>query len=156
MRWHASNHAKENDEGDMFYLQSSKHFVRLAMEEGGLVPDHVLPAGQLPVARDHEDPQLPGFPKSVANKEADSEQFLMRLTMASHGGMFVIVPMLIMATVPGKIASLVTTVVAMLAFAVGITFKTQLKADQVLAATAAYAAVLVVFVGTSLSSSNGI
>lgn len=71
--------------------------------------------------------------------------------MASAGGLFVIVPILVMANVAGKTSSLVTTVVAMLAFAVGITFKTQMQAEQVLAATAAYAAVLVVFVGTSLA-----
>lgn len=70
--------------------------------------------------------------------------------MVSAGGLFVIVPIIIMANVPCKTASLVTTVVAMLAFAIGITYKTELKTDQVLAATAAYAAVLVVFVGTSL------
>jgi hypothetical protein len=58
-------------------------------------------------------------------------------------------PMLIMANLP---ASLVTTCIAMVLFAAGITFGTQLKPDQVLGATAAYAAVLVVFVGTSFST----
>jgi hypothetical protein len=58
---------------------------------------------------------------------------------------------IVMASIPGKTSSLVTTCIAMLIFAIGITFGTDLKADQVLGATAAYAAVLVVFVGTSLA-----
>lgn len=62
-----------------------------------------------------------------------------------------IVPMLIMANVPGKVASLMTTCVALLIFVVVIAFLTKLSPNEVLATTAAYAAVLVVFVGTSLS-----
>jgi hypothetical protein len=69
--------------------------------------------------------------------------------MASAGGLSLIVPVIIMANVPGIVSSLVTTCVAMLLFAFGITLRTELNPDQVLGATAAYAAVLVVFVGTS-------
>lgn len=72
--------------------------------------------------------------------------------MASAGGLILIVPMLIMANLRSQTASLITTCVAMFLFAVGVTFGTQLKPDQVLGATAAYAAVLVVFVGTSFAT----
>jgi hypothetical protein len=72
--------------------------------------------------------------------------------MASVGGLVLIGPMLIMANLQTKTASLVTTCIAMVSFAAGITFGTQLKPDQVLGATAAYAAVLVVSVGTSFST----
>lgn len=120
------------------------------MEAAGLIPHHVLPVGPLPIARDHDNPQLPGAPRSAANKAHGREELLLRFSMALTGGLFLIIPMITMTCVPGKVASLVATCVAMLSFAIGITLKTQLKADQVLAATAAYAAVLVVFVGSSL------
>ena len=74
--------------------------------------------------------------------------------MASAGGLSLIIPVLVMANVPGIVSSLVTTCVAMLLFAIGITLGTDLKPDQVLGATAAYAAVLVVFVGTSLAETT--
>jgi len=85
-------------------------------------------------------------------QEYRGRQLWVRFGMASAGGLVLIVPMLIMANLESKTASLVTTCVAMFLFAAGITFGTQLKPDQVLGATAAYAAVLVVFVGTSFSA----
>jgi hypothetical protein len=140
----------DNDDNDPFYLKSSKQTDRLAMEQAGLIPEHVIPAGELPIARDYDHPMLPGVARTVAIKANESRYLLLRFSMASAGGLFLIIPMLVMANIPGKTSSLVTTCVAMLLFAFAITFGTDLKADQVLAATAAYAAVLVVFVGTSL------
>jgi len=151
MQDHAARHAK-NDELDPFYLKSSKHIQRLAMEEAGWIPDHVLPKGPLPIARDHDDPQLPGLSRTVAHRASESEQLWVRFGMASAGGIILVVPMLIMASRETKTASLVTTCIAMFLFATGVTFGTHLKPDQVLGATAAYAAVLVVFVGTSFST----
>jgi hypothetical protein len=144
----------ENDEDDPFYLKSSKELDRLAMEWACLIPDHVLPAGDLPIARDRDHPVLPGVPRTVAIKAVKSKHLLLRFSMASAGGLSLIVPVLVMANVPGIISSLITTCIAMLIFAIGITFGTDLKADQVLGATAAYAAVLVVFVGTSLAETT--
>lgn len=72
--------------------------------------------------------------------------------MASAGGLVLVIQTLIMANLESKTASLVTTCVAMFLFAAGITFGTHSKPDQVLGPTAAYAAVLVVFVGTSFST----
>lgn len=151
MQEHAARHAK-NDELDPFYLKSSKHLQQLAMEGAGWIPDHVLPEGPLPIARDRDNPQLPGLSRTVAHRASESEQLWIRFSMASAGGLVLVVPMLIMANLESKTASLVTTCVAMFLFAAGITFGTHLKPDQVLGATAAYAAVLVVFVGTSFSS----
>jgi hypothetical protein len=141
----------EHDEDDPFYLKSSKRIDRLAMDLAGLLPNHVLPAGDLPIARDHYLPKLPGVARTAAIKADKSRHLLSRFVMASSGGLSLVVPVIVMANVPGKTSSLVTTCIAMLVFAIGITFGTQLKADQVLGATAAYAAVLVVFVGTSLA-----
>jgi hypothetical protein len=139
----------ENDENDPFYLKSSKQIDRLAMQEAGLIPDHLLPAGNLPIAPGRDHPMLPGIPRSVAVNE-----LALRFGMASAGGLSLIIPVLIMANVPGIVSSLVTTCVAMLFFAIWITLRTDLKPDQVLGATATYAAVLVVFVGTSLAETT--
>jgi hypothetical protein len=144
----------ENDDDDLFYLKSSRELDRLAMEWACLIPDQVRPPGTLPVARDRYFPTLPGVARTVAIKANKSKHLLLRFSMASAGGLFLIVPVLVMANIPGRTSSLVTTCISMLIFAIGVTFGTDLKADQVLGATAAYAAVLVVFVGTSLANTG--
>jgi hypothetical protein len=144
MQQHAAD-CGENDEDDPFYLKSSKELDRLAMERAELIPYHVLPAGDLPISRDFDHPTLPGVARTAAIKADKSRHLLLRFGMASAGGLFLIVPVIVMANVPG---------IAMLLFALGITFGTDIKSDQVLAATAAYAAVLVVFVGTSLANAD--
>jgi VIT1/CCC1 family predicted Fe2+/Mn2+ transporter len=69
--------------------------------------------------------------------------------MAVFGGLAVISPMLIMALVPGLVVSLVTTSVATAIFgAVMVIIGTDSSGKDVLASTAAYAAFLVVFIGT--------
>lgn len=151
MQVQAAVHAKD-DEHDPFYLKSSKQLMRNSMEAVGLIPDMLLPKGPLPVARDRDDPQLPGISRTVARKTSETQQLLVRFATASAGGLLVIVPMLVMANLESRTSCLVTTCVAMVVFAAGITLGTELKPDQVLAATAAYAAVLVVFVGTSLAT----
>lgn len=138
-------------EDDPFLLKTSRAIDRQILEAVGLVPDHVLPSGPLPPAEDSENPQLRPHGRNEANKTARGHSRSERLLFASVGGLSLIVPMLIMANVPGKVASLMTTCVALLIFVVVIAFLTKLSPNEVLATTAAYAAVLVVFVGTSLS-----
>ena len=121
------------------------------MEAVGLVPDHVLPAGDLPVPLDSNDPQLHRTARATANENAAARKRLHRLGMAITGDLLIIVPMLIMANVPGRTASLISTSVAMLIFATLVTWFTELQPNEVPTSTAAYAAVLVVFVGTSLA-----
>ena len=124
------------------------------MEHAELIPNHVFPAGNLPVTRDHHNPMLPGVARTVAIKADKSRHLLLRFSMAFAGRLFPIIPVILMALVVGIVSSLVATCVAMLLFATGIIFATDLKADQVLGATAAYAAVLVLFVGTSLANTT--
>lgn len=141
-----------NDERDPFYLKSSKTLQRLAMRDAGLIPRHQVPKGKLPRTRDDpQHPQLPGMARGVAIQEANAEQVMIRFLMAMVGGLALVIPMLVMTYFPGKNVSVVTTSASMLIFAAVITLGTQLAPDQVLGATAAYAAVLVVFVGTSLT-----
>lgn len=79
--------------------------------------------------------------------------FAERGLMAIFGGAALIGPMLIMTLHPSRNTSLITVSVATFLFAIALTFgATDSTGKDVLAATAAYAAVLVVFVGTSTST----
>ena len=71
------------------------------------------------------------------------------MAKAIIGGSFLISPMLLMVLVNSKTATLVTTCVSVLAFGMIIGVYLDRPFD-VLSGTAAYAAVLVVFVGASL------
>ncbi|KAJ5717292.1 hypothetical protein N7488_002938 [Penicillium malachiteum] len=75
--------------------------------------------------------------------------FLSRLVMALFGGAALIVPMLIMTLSPSKLNSLLTTSLFVVGIAVILAwFMKDAGPKDILGATAAYAAVLVVFVGT--------
>jgi hypothetical protein len=77
-----------------------------------------------------------------------------RLIMALFGGIALIGPTIIMTLHSSKNTCLITTSVATFIFAVVLAiFASDSSGKDVLGATAAYAAVLVVFIGTSLSAS---
>ncbi|RYP61718.1 hypothetical protein DL769_007580 [Monosporascus sp. CRB-8-3] len=83
------------------------------------------------------------------------EAFGNRLIMGMSGGLALIIPMLIMALFPGLKTSLITSSVATMAFASWTAHSADNAAGKdVLAAVAAYAAVLVVFVGASMAPVN--
>lgn len=141
-----------DDERDPFYMKSSKTLQRQAMQDAGLIPQYQMPKGKLPRTRDDpRHPFLPGLARGAAIEKAYADQLMIRFLMALIGGLALIIPMLVMTYFPGKNVSVVTTCTAMLIFAAVITLGTHLAPDQILGATAAYAAVLVVFVGTSLT-----
>jgi hypothetical protein len=73
-----------------------------------------------------------------------------RLLMGIIGGIALIGPMLLMVLHRDLDTSIITASVATFIFASGLTGVKSLAGKDVLAATAAYAAVLVVFVGSSL------
>jgi hypothetical protein len=76
--------------------------------------------------------------------------FTGRVAMALFGGVSLIVPKLVMTLHPSRNTSLITTSTATFIFAIALALGASDTAGKdVLAATAAYAAVLVVFVGTS-------
>lgn len=86
---------------------------------------------------------------------ARKQAFFSRFAMTLFGGIALIVPTVIMAKVEGINISLITTSVSVLLFGLALAFgATDSTGKDVLAATAAYTAVLVVFVGTSLSGGN--
>lgn len=75
--------------------------------------------------------------------------FLRRFIVALTGGLSLVVPMLIMRINETTTKSLVTTSVAVVLFAIIVSLGFKASAAETLGITAAYAAVLVVFVGTS-------
>lgn len=88
-----------------------------------------------------------GGTRSSMNRKEMVEQYTRKVAMAIIGGSFLIAPMLIMVLHPGLVTSLVTTSACILAF--GLVMSIFLNAPfDVLSGTAAYAAVLVVFIGT--------
>lgn len=102
-----------------------------------------------------------GVNREVALRRAeemvrDKNAFYARLSMALFGGLALIVPMLIMTLVPSRTTSLVTTSLCVLAVAVALSyFMKTAEAKDVMACTAGYAAVLVVFVGTGETTAAG-
>jgi hypothetical protein len=76
-------------------------------------------------------------------------EHLARFILALVSGAAVIVPMIIIVYNSSKLKSVITTTVAILLFALFISLSTRSSNQETLAATATYAAVLIVFVGTS-------
>ncbi len=63
------------------------------------------------------------------------------------GGLALVVSMLIMAIHPLREKTLITASLAVFLFALGLAWKSSAQRQEILAVTAAYAAVMVVFVG---------
>jgi uncharacterized membrane protein YfcA len=78
---------------------------------------------------------------------------LARFIVALLGGATLIVPMLVMSIHRSQTKSLITTSVATILFSAFLSFGLRTSDLETLVATATYAAVLVVFVGTSMTSS---
>ena len=88
-------------------------------------------------------------------ERSQKRAFSHRIVMALFGGAAVIGPMLIMTLQPSRNASLITVSLATFLFALLLAIIANDSAGKdVLRATAAYAAVLVVFVGTSIAPSS--
>jgi hypothetical protein len=93
-----------------------------------------------------------GGSRTEIHRKIKFENFLQRLIMAGVGGAFLVGPMLIMVLKKTLLTTLLTTAICVVAF--GFTLAVYLDQPfNVLSGTAAYAAVLVVFVGTSSSNS---
>jgi len=75
--------------------------------------------------------------------------YLARFVVAITGGLFLIVPMLVMAIDTSQKKSLITVSVSVLLFALALSFGVRTSNVEALVSTATYAAVLVVFVGTN-------
>jgi VIT1/CCC1 family predicted Fe2+/Mn2+ transporter len=86
-------------------------------------------------------------PRGVSTPVDRLARFLVALT----GGSFLIVPMVIMSLNASQVKSLVTVSLSVLLFTLVLSFVVRVSNVETLVATATYAAVLVVFVGTTSS-----
>ncbi|EME79925.1 uncharacterized protein MYCFIDRAFT_141986 [Pseudocercospora fijiensis CIRAD86] len=91
----------------------------------------------------YQDPNI----KYKPQKLSASADRLARFLVAMSGALFILVPMYIMVLHNSQTTNLVATTVAVILFAVMCSITMRATNDQTLGATAAYAAVLVVFVG---------
>ena len=91
-----------------------------------------------------------GHSHAQDSKKQQTKEFLSRLGMALFGGCSLIAPMLIMRLHPTLLTELVTTSVFVLSVGVILAwYMKDARKSDILAATATYAAVLVVFIGTT-------
>jgi VIT1/CCC1 family predicted Fe2+/Mn2+ transporter len=79
---------------------------------------------------------------------------LVRFVISFIGGVFLVAPMVIMTFHQSQTKSLVTVSVAVVLFALILSFGIRVPNAETLISTATYAAVLVVFVGTSTSGNT--
>ena len=98
-----------------------------------------------------------GVTRVHAEMQADeSASFIRNLLMALFGGFALVVPMLIMTLHSTRLTSLLTTSVFVFTVALLLAwYMRETDPMQIVSVTAAYAAVLVVFVGTSTIPSTG-
>lgn len=92
---------------------------------------------------------LPGFARGESNALRDQRDFLERLSLGLIGGLALIGPMVLMVLRNDLLTTLLTSSVMTVLFAAALAIWTSLKGAEVLGYVAAYAAVLVVFVGSS-------
>jgi len=143
---------------DPFKLCSSQARDHSLMEESGLMdkmPSRwraLLPRRQV-VPDDAEAPQLPGHARGHWKKTRDLRAVTERLMYGILGGLALVVPMLVMVLHNTVLTALLTVSVATILFAALCAFYAEIRPMQLVGATAAYAAVLVVFVGTTNSLS---
>jgi len=79
---------------------------------------------------------------------------LVRFMVAITGGLFLVVPMVIMTIDQSQTKNLVTVSISLLTFALILSLAVRVSHVETLVATATYAALLVVFVGTSAGSKS--
>lgn len=131
---------------DPFLLMTTKQMEREMMLASGLITAHEMADG-LPPALDQASPRLPSVGRTARHHATEARARTINLLCALLGGLALIVPMVIMTLVPSRACALVTTTSFVLGFALVIALLSGLKPNEVLAVTAGYAAVLVVFVG---------
>jgi VIT1/CCC1 family predicted Fe2+/Mn2+ transporter len=144
------NQATESEENDPFKITTDNALSLYLMKEALLVPEEENPNARDRVIYVNRMNILPGVSRTVHNDQASLARLWERVWMGVSGGLARIVPMLLMVLHKDEVTTLSTASVATMLFAFGLAFLGKgLKGQEVLAAVAAYAAVLVVFVGAS-------
>ncbi|KAG8164163.1 hypothetical protein KVR01_006081 [Diaporthe batatas] len=151
--------AKSMDTIDPFLITTKTRPGFMMLREHNMIPVPTDPPAWLRrVEKNIDEDQewdrnqciLPGGSRSQRQEFIERKGLLERLTMGVAGGTALIIPMLIMVLHKDLLTTLLVTSVSTLIFAGLLAIGGKgLKGDTVLAAIAAYAAVLVVFVGAS-------
>lgn len=139
-------------EEDPFLITTKDILGYCLMKDNNLIPesDDLKP----PEPENSRKVVLPGPPRNGHDRSMQWTRLLERLSMGICGGVALIAPMLLMVLHNDQVTALATTSVATMFFAVGLAFLGKnLRGQEVLGAVAAYAAVLVVFVGATTGSS---
>lgn len=137
---------------DPFILTSKKPLDLYLMSEANLISSDDEAAKICLGAFKPEDAVLPPIDSRTRlyhNKEKKLKGFFERLYMAIFGGISLVGPMVLMVLYKHPLTPLLTVSISVFVFALAMAIFSTEKPGTVLAAVAAYAAVLVVFVGTS-------
>lgn len=139
----SASHFKE----DPFKIVSSKALNKKLMEDAGILPG---PHGAgLQIPQDLHDPELPFGSRASWNRKKEFKEKVTRYLMALLGGSALVGPMILLTLHKSTLTSLLTVSLCVFVFAYLMAYYSDLKPFELLSTTAAYAAVLVVFVGTS-------
>ncbi|KAJ6183921.1 hypothetical protein N7519_005222 [Penicillium mononematosum] len=137
-------------ERDPFLITTRDTLGKYVMKDASLTP-----RGMRLYAEDHNRYKrglniLPGSSRNIHRRRSSASQLWNRLWMGLCGGLALIAPMLLMVLHKDQATTLATASIATMLFALGLAYLgTNLKGQEVLAGVSAYAAVLVVFVGTN-------
>ncbi|PGH05726.1 hypothetical protein AJ79_06743 [Helicocarpus griseus UAMH5409] len=142
--------AAESNERDPFTITTEDALSLYLMREALLVPNRQPVDAQDRARYTERKNILPGASRSTRNENANLARLWERIWMGVSGGLALIAPMLLMVLHKDEVTALTTASVATMLFALGLAILgKELKGQEVLASVAAYAAVLVVFVGVS-------
>jgi hypothetical protein len=132
---------------DPFIISSARDLQHDSMEDKGLVQRGGGQGLRTPI--DRRFPELPGHARKSFNRARSLNDFLNRCIFALFGGISLIGPMLLMVLHKNILTTLLTVSVSVVIFGCLVAVFSTGTPENVLAAVAAYAAVLVVFVGAS-------
>ncbi|KAJ9606877.1 hypothetical protein H2200_008887 [Cladophialophora chaetospira] len=137
-------------EKDPFKLVTSKALDCKMMEEAEIaLPLHREDLRNLRRPSDSAEPQLPGDSRAGILQEREAQAIVKRFGVALVGGMALLIPMIIMVLHKDLLTTLLVVSVSVILFAVLVAIYSHQSSVDILTLTAAYAAVLVVFVGSS-------
>ncbi|KAJ5713255.1 uncharacterized protein N7483_010436 [Penicillium malachiteum] len=141
-----------NGEKDPFLITTKEILGFCLMRDHQLIPtgDELKEPEQVIHASGKRPVVLPGSSRNKHEEKVQWARLWERIFMGVCGGVALIAPMLLMVLHKSRATTLATTSVATILFALMLALLGKnLRGQDVLAAVAAYAAVLVVFVGAS-------
>jgi len=136
--------AKRGPDDDPFLLKTTRALDYALMRDSGL---HF--SLRFPLPKDQANPEPPGGYRGIAKTKEKVARIRLRLYMAVAGGTALVAPMILMVLQKSTLTSLLTVSISVFIFGSAMSVFTDQDPFEVLTATAAYAAVLVVFVGTN-------